>query len=209
MIHRIKVRTWIFFISLILVIGISTGCAVKAAKPWGDPQTGLILQYRMLENQVLKYQLSIEQIQNMEIMGQIVETQTDAKTEFSVQPKGKKENNHQLWVTIDSMALNIDSPQGPFSPDMSSVIGKSFDMTLSPLGKELDMAGAKSIQYDLGPAGKRSVLSNFQATFPDLAGVPLKIGDTWTTEDMITEEIGTGELRSHITIFSSSFYSIT
>lgn len=199
MIHRIKVRTRISLIPLILVIGISAGCAVKTAKPWGDPQTGLILQYRMLENQILKYQLSTDQSQSMDVMGQTIETQTDAKTEFSVQSKGKKGNNHQLRVTIDSMALNIDGPQGPFSPDMSSVIGKSFEMSLSPLGKELDLAGAKSIQYDLGSAGKRSVLSNFQAMFSDLAGVPVKIGDTWTAEDMITEEFGSGELRIHIT----------
>jgi len=39
-----------------LVIFMLAGCAAKTAKVWGDPQTGLILKYRMAEDQVPKYQ---------------------------------------------------------------------------------------------------------------------------------------------------------
>lgn len=179
---------------VVLIIALLAGCAAKTTNLWGDPKTGLILQYRMQENQVLKYQSSTEQTQNIEVMGQSMETQTTSTSAFSTKYKGLKENNLQLGVTIDSMSIDISSPQGELSPDMSSVKGKSFDMVLSPLGKELDVSGAQSIRYELGPVGDRSVESNFQALFPDMADRPVKIGDTWTSTDTVTEKSPVGEV---------------
>jgi len=179
-----------------MAIYILAGCAVKHQLPsWGDPQTGLMLQYRMAENQALKYQLTIEQTQDVEVMGQQMKTETKGEIAFIVKSKGQKENNQQLGITIDSMKIKINSPQGELTPDMTTVEGKSFDMIMSGLGKELDLSGAESIQYDLGQAGKRDVASNFQAIFPDLADKHVKIGDTWTSEDTITEKVGSGEIK--------------
>ncbi len=195
MFRKQGLRSCLVFVPLVIVIGLLAGCAAKTANPWGDPQTGLILQYRMTENQILKYQTSGEQTQNMEIMGQSIDTQSSSESGFSVKSKGLQEGNLLLGVTIDSMRINISSPQGELSPDMSTVLGKSFDMTLSPLGKELDVSGAESIRYDMGTAGTRSIGSNFQAVFPDLAGKPVKIGDTWTSTDTITEKTDELEVR--------------
>lgn len=189
-------KTCLVFIPIVIVIGLLAGCAAKTANPWGDPKTGLILQYRMAEDQVLKYQTSAEQTQIMEIMGQSMETQSSSESGFSVKSKGLQEGNLLLGVTIDSMSINISSPQGEISPDVNTVLGKSFDMTLSSLGKELDVSGAESIKYDMGVAGTRSIGSSFQAVFPDLAGKPVKIGDTWMSTDTITEK--TDELEVQI-----------
>lgn len=194
MIHKKSFKTWFVFLPVILAIFILAGCAAKLPI-WGDPQTGLILQYRMAEDQVLKYRLTIKQAQDIEVMGQQMKTETKGEIAFTAKSKGLKGNNHQLGITIDSMSININSPQGEISPDMSSVEGKSFDMIMSMLGKELDLSGAESIQYDLGQAGKRDLTSNFQAVFPDLADRPVKIGDTWTSKDTITEKIGSGEIE--------------
>jgi hypothetical protein len=195
MFSKQDLKTCLVFIPLVIVIGLLAGCAAKTADPWGDPKSGLILQYRMAENQVLKYQTSSEQTQNMEIMGQSIDTQSSSESGFSVKSKGLQEGNLLLGVTIDSMSMNISSPQGDLSPDMSTVLGKSFDMTLSPLGKELDVSGAETIEYDMGAAGTRNMGSNFQAAFPDLAGKPVKIGDTWTSTDTITEKTDEIEVR--------------
>lgn len=191
-------KTWLVFVPAFLAFFILAGCAAKTANVWGDPQTGLILEYRMAENQELKYESTAEQTQNIEVMGQSIDTETSSKTVFSVKSKGLKENNHQLGITIDSMSLNIVSMQGEINPDMSSVMGKSFEMTLSSLGKELALSGAESIKYDLGQGGERSIESDFQATFPDLAGKPVKIGDTWTSKDTITEKGGNVEIRINL-----------
>lgn len=179
---------------VVVMLAMLAGCAAKTASPWGDPKTGLILQYRMAEDQVLKYQTSAEQTQDIEVMGQAMTTETTSSSAFTVISKGLKENNHLLHVTIDSMSVDISSSQGDLSPDLSSVIGESFEMVLSPLGKELDVSDAASIQYDLGVGGSRSVETNFQTVFPDLADKPIKIGDTWSSTDTITEKTSIGEV---------------
>jgi hypothetical protein len=194
MFHKHTFKTWIVFLPVIMAIFILVGCAAKLPI-WGDPQTGLILQYRMAESLALKYQLSIKQTQDAEVMGQHMKTENKIKIAFTAKSKGLKENNQQLGITIDSMSINISGPQGELTPDMSTVEGKSFDFTMSRLGKELDLSGAESIQYDLGQAGKRDLASNFQAIFPDLADKPVKVGDTWTSKDTITEKIGDGEIK--------------
>lgn len=198
MIRKQTLQTRLVFISIVLVIFILAGCAVEKRTYWRDPKTALALQYWMPENQVLKYQTSAKQTQIIEVMGQSVEVETEKTIEFSVKSKGLKENNLQLEVTIDSMSIKITSPQGDLSPDMSTVIGKSFDMTLSILGKEMDLSGADSIKHDLGPGGKQSISADFQAIFPNLAGRPVKIGDTWTTKDTITEKSDNGEVRINL-----------
>jgi hypothetical protein len=171
------------------------GCADRKVNLWGDPQTGLILTYRMPEKQALNYQFSSSQTQNIEVMGQSVITESNQTIGFSVQSKGMKDNHHLLGLTIEAMKVDVKSPQGSLLPDMSAVVGKSFDMTISDLGKELDLLGTASIQYDLGPSGKRNVASSFQAFFPDLPGRVVKIGDAWTAEDLVTDKTDSVEIR--------------
>lgn len=193
--HRVGSRTWLIGFLSLSAVSLLASCTAKKVILWGDPKTGLILTYRMSGNKPLNYQFNTEQSQTIEVMGQSIATESHMAIRFSVRPKGIKENHHQLGLTIDAMKVDVEGPQGPLSPDMSKVIGKTFDITLTELGKELDISGAASIQYDLGPAGKRNIASNFQAFFPDLAGKPVKIGDTWTAEDLIKDETAGGEVR--------------
>jgi hypothetical protein len=196
MIRKQNMKTWLVFLPVILAIWMLAGCAVKKANVWGDPETGLILQYRMPENQVLKYKSSAEVTQTMDVMGQIIDIDIDSSSAFTVKSKGKKENNHQLAVTIDSMKIFIASPQGEITPDMSTVKGKSFEMILSPIGKELELIGADAIQYE-SPDGTKSISAEFQDTFPDLADRPVKIGDKWPSDSTITDIYSAGESKLH------------
>jgi hypothetical protein len=59
-------------------------------------------------------------------------------------------------------------------------------MTPSPLGDEMDLAGAEFLEYAVGPGGSRNVRPDFESLFPDLAGRPLTVGDTWATHDTTT-----------------------
>lgn len=183
----------LLFVLFILSVIILTGCAARRYM-WGDLKTGLILQYRMQENQALEYQSSEEFTQNIEISGQSVEVQMNRTSAFSVNSKGFKGNNHQLEITIDSMNFSIVSPQGEISPDMSTVNGKSFDMILSRLGKEQNLSGAETIQYEIMPGNKRSIVTTFQTIFPDLPDRPVKIRDTWTAKDTISDKTGNEEV---------------
>jgi hypothetical protein len=178
---------------VILAVAMLAGCAVKTANLWGDPKTGLTLQYRMPENQVLKYQSSGSMAMDMEVMGQAMEIGVDETLAFTVKSKGQKEDNYQLQVTIDSMSMKIAAPQRELAPDMSPVKGQSFDLTLSPMGEEKDFSGAESIQFEVEPGTIYNIASKFQAVFPDFAGRPVKIGDTWTTRAAITENTNKSE----------------
>lgn len=195
MTQRVESKSWLLCILFLAAIFIQAGCAAKKANLWGDPQAGLILTYRMPEGQALNYRFMADQTQKIEVMGQSMVTESNVTIEFAVRSKGMKEKNHQLGLTIDSMKVNVKSPQGELLPDMSTVIGKSFDMIMTELGKELNISGAASIQYDLGAAGKRNISSNFQAFFPDLPGRVVRVGDSWTSEDIITDETSGGKVR--------------
>lgn len=178
-----KLLLVLFILSVILF----SSCAARRYM-LGDPETGLMLQYSIEENQLLEYK-SLEEInQNIEIPGQSIKVKMNNTYEFSVNSKGLKGNNHQLEITINSMDLNIVSPQGEISPDMSNVNGKSFDMTLSRLGKEMNLSGAENIQYEIMQGNKRSIVTTFQAVFPDLPDRTVKIGDTWITRDTISDK---------------------
>jgi len=177
----------------VLAIAALTGCAAKK-NLWGDPTTGLILQYRMQENQTLQYEIANTANQKMEVAGQSVDIQMTDFCRFSLQSKGLGGSNHRLSVLLDSVYVGIGTPGGDLSPDLSSVNGKGFDMTLSVLGKEGDLSEAASIEYSLGGGGTRNVATTFQALFPNLAGRPLKIGDSWATRDTISEKGSNGEI---------------
>ncbi len=96
MISNKKFQTWMAVLPVFLVIFILAGCAAKTAKVWGDPQTGLILKYRMAEDQVLKYQASSDFKMKLEVMGQKMEIDGKEAYAFSVEAKGLKEDNHKL-----------------------------------------------------------------------------------------------------------------
>jgi len=188
-----KIQTLLMLAPAFLAICFLAGCAAKTAPVWGDPQTGLILQYRMPEGQVLKYESWDETHQTMDVMGQTIDVDIDSTNSFSVESKGQEEKNHQLTLTIDGMSIKIQSPQAELEPDMSTVIGKSFDMVLSSLGKELELIGAEAIEYDMGPEGTRNISASFQDVFPAVADRPVKVGDTWPDESVVTDKSSSGE----------------
>jgi hypothetical protein len=194
MIRSNTLQARLFFALVLVMAVVMVGCAAKKAL-WGDPQTGIILTYRMTGEQALRYQSSSEFVQNLEISGQQMKVTSNGTLAFSVAPKGMKAGNHNLGITIDAMEVNINSPQGDLSPDLASVIGKTFDMTLSPLGKEMNLSGAKSITYTAGQGGERNVASEFEALFPDMAGRPVKVGGTWATRDTLEIEEGSSTIR--------------
>jgi hypothetical protein len=183
-------------VSVVVTASFLTGCAgTRATQPgWGDPETGLILMYRMPGKGPLKYRVTGTFNQSMDMGGQTAETESNTMTTMSFASRGMRDDDLLLKVTIDEASVSVVAPVGVMEGDMSEVIGKSFDMTLSPLGEEKDLPDPNSIQYSLGDAGKRSAISSVQMMFPDLPGRPVKVGDSWTTVDGFTETGGGGEM---------------
>ncbi|MFQ6070615.1 MAG: hypothetical protein ACE5LC_08850 [Candidatus Aminicenantales bacterium] len=192
--QRKSFKMWTLFVPSIIIVLYLAGCAVKRAPLWGDPQTGLILTYRLPKGEVLKYKRSGEFSQYYEIMGQTVELSASDSAEFSVALKGEKNGNLLLSITIEAAEQSLVGPQGDLSPDVSPIVGRSFEMTISPLGKELELSGADSIRYQ-SPDGERSVEADFQDTFPDLADRPVKVGDTWKSTWGVNDVVGSSESK--------------
>jgi len=186
---------------IILAVVAMTGCAAKKEMKV-EPEPGLSLMYRMPEDRALKYQMTNESTQNLKVMGQKIEIKTSKAYDFSIKSKGMEEGNHKLEFTIDSVAINIEGPQGGVPVDVNAVVGKSFDMTLSPLGEELDLAGAKAIKYSMAQ-GEQSIAPDFQIIFPNLPDKPMEIGATWSGKDTLNIEEGDSRIQINMDIVNT------
>jgi len=180
-----------------IVVFLLAGCAAKTANVniWGDPETGLNLTYRIPSDYALTYDSTSDSSEVSEVMGQTIEVLTDGTSKYSFRTVGETDGNLQLEVTIDGLSMDINSPQGNVIPDMKGLIGKSFKMTLSPLGEELDASEAAALEYELIAGQTRNLQSGFQTIFPDLPDRAVKIGDSWPSYASIEEESDTNSMK--------------
>ena len=180
--------------ALVLLLAV-TGIAGAAADKAAAPQGSVTLAYKFAPGTPLLYKESSTQTQDLDMMGQTMSTVSTSSMDITLKGKGPKDANLLVGVTIDAMATHVQSPQGDVTPDLSGVIGKSFDMVLSPLGKEVDVSGAAAFTVDMGQAGRRDLSSNFQGLFPDLPDRAVKIGDKWPSEDAIVQKSDAGDIH--------------
>jgi len=174
------------------------GFAMQKPDAAKGPDTAVTLAYQFPEGKTVTYRQTSTETQTVEAMGQQQTSQNSSVIEFSAKQKSSKDGQFALGVTINALKITEDSQQGTSSADTSADVGKSFDMVVSRLGKEIDASGASAIQYELGPNGKRNLAGNFQTFFPDLPEKPVKIGDTWPSEDNVTEQVGSNEIRINL-----------
>ena len=167
-----------------------SGFAVPRSGSASAAQDATVLEYKMAEGRVLQYQLTSYAKEVADVMGQTIEAETKTKSDYSFRPKGQKENNHLLEVTVNDMEMAISSAQGSLSPDMSPVKGKTFDMVLSPLGAEVDVSGAEAITFNV-EGSTRNIAAGFKVFFPDLPGRPVKVGDSWPSNYKIDDKSST------------------
>ena len=181
----------------LIAVFILAGCAAKTSNVnmLGDPETGLNLTYRIPADQALTYLSTSDSTEVSEVMGQTIEVLSDGSSKYGFLTVGETDGNLRLEVTIEGMSMDISSPQGSITPDMTDLIGKSFEMTLSPLGKELDASEAAKLEYELMSGQTRNLQSGFQTIFPDLPDRPVKIGDSWPSYSSIEEKSDTNAVN--------------
>lgn len=177
---------------LLLTVGLFAGAA--SDRP-ADPQGTVTLVYKFTEGAALSYKQTGTQLQDLDIQGQTMTTESTSGMDLTLKPKGLKDGNNLINVTIDALAISVNSPQGGITPDVSAIVGKNFDFVFSPLGKEVDVSGAAVFTIDMGQSGKRDLSSNFQGLFPDLPDHPVKTGDKWPSEDNVIQKSDAGEIQ--------------
>ena len=173
---------------LTLMIAIIIGCAAKKSF-WGDEKTGFILNYQLKPDQVWNYQINSTENTNMEQMGQTIDIESNSMIKYTVRGNGLNEQKNLLsTITIDTINVVAKGMGGERTVDMSPFIGKSFGLTFSPKGDELEFSGVDTIVVDLGmtQGGKQTPRNSFRTVFPDLPDEPVKIGETWTDKDTTT-----------------------
>jgi hypothetical protein len=158
-----------------------------------DQGAAVTLAYQFPEGKTLSYRAASSEKQDMQVSGQDINSNTESSLEFTAKPKSSKDGVLGITVTIDAMKIRMQSPQGDQSPALDHVPGKSFDMSVTRLGKETDTSGAAAITYVLGTSS-RDLSSRFQTFFPDLPDRPVKQGDTWPSQDSVTEKTGEGDI---------------
>ena len=195
---KINTRFLFIFVVIPLTALLLFSCAAK--KPfWGDEQSGFTVSYKLDKGQVLQYNSTADQIMSLEAMGQTMEITTDMIFKYTLLGTGINEEKNLVGkLTIDDMSMKTISFQGNTNPDVSKLLGKSFDLTFSPLGKELDFAGIEDLKIDLGPTGGgvQSIKRFFKDILSDLPDKPVKIGESWEVKDEQTEPQGTMDVKS-------------
>jgi len=114
----------------------------------------------------------------------------DKTTEFTVQPEGPSEGKQLLTFTIGSMTASVDMMGREMARELTEVIGKSFEMTLTPLGEESILSGSEQLTYQLGPGGPQKLTIDFGGFFPNLPDGLVQTGDTWTSTETIADISG-------------------
>ena len=169
--------SWMILAVALVAIAVLAGCAGRGKKE------SEFWMYAMPEGKTLVYTKSEDVVQEMEIMGQAMEMTFNKNMGFTMTKALSEGGDLAAEVTITSFTAGLSSPQGDFDADGAPAIDKSFMMTFSSLGKEVDLSGAEDVTYSLGPQGDRSVQPDFASLLPDLPGIPVKVGDTWTSTD--------------------------
>jgi hypothetical protein len=177
---------------LIITIGLS-GCATKK-EAWGSLKKGMNMSYNFNPEQDLSYTSNFDFEQQMTVRNQEFTINAEMMQVFDMQPLLSKTEDLDYNVTVADMTWELESPNGKLTPDLDDVIGKSFNLTITKLGEELEYSGAEEISFELGTGEKKSISSDIQAFFPDLPGYPVKPGDSWQSVDKVVEKGNTMEM---------------
>jgi hypothetical protein len=90
--------------------------------------------------------------------------------------------------------MKVDSPMGgSMDSKIKEVEGKTFNMIMSPFGKEVEYSEANKIEYTAEGAGAVNMSQAFSSIFPDLPEKGVTPGDTWTKTDSIINKTAVGQ----------------
>jgi len=193
--------TTIIGIAMIIAMTTSTDClAQKKAKKQKAPKgkttapADYKLAYNIPAGKSLSYFGKTDMYMTMDFSGQSMNVTVAAVLSCTSTGKGMENGNLKLEVRIDTMSQTTDTPQGSVGGMITDVSGKSFNMLLSPAGKEVDTKDAEKIVFSQEGV-ETNVAQSFIDYFPDLPSKAVKPGDTWPTDDTINSKASTTVLK--------------
>jgi hypothetical protein len=173
-------------IGFILILSglFSSGYSQKKSNE-SQPNGGIKLEYKYTEGKNFKYVNETKIVQDMDVNGQSMLVNVGIYMKCELKATGREAENLKLAITVDTMAQNIESPQGIAGGTISDVKGKSFNMIISPAGKTIDYSEASKIVFTIEGSGESSLAQSFLNYFPSLPSNAIKPGDTWIINDTV------------------------
>src|SRR5664280_2613137 len=154
-------------------------------------KAGVKLEYKYPEGKTFKYISDTKVVRALDVNGQSMLVNIAMYMGCEVKAARKTGDNLNLEITIDSMAQNIESPQGTAGGPIVDVKGKSFNMVISPAGKTVDVAEAAKVVYNIEGSGENNMAQAFLNYFPSLPKAAVNPGDTWVSNDTIDSKAPT------------------
>jgi len=190
--HLVKNLT---FTVLILALSGVFSAVYSQKKSIASPaKSGVKLEYKYPEGKTFKYISDTKVVQNMDVNGQSMLVNIAMYMGCEVKAARKMGDNLNLEITIDSMAQNIESPQGTAGGPIVDVKGKSFNMVISPAGKTVNIAEAEKVVYNIEGSGENNMVQAFLNYFPALPKGSVNPGDTWVSNDTIDSKAPTNTM---------------
>jgi len=191
--NQIVLKNVIGVCLIMLMIVMMSGCgANKAVSKSG--KRGIIFEYQMPASSVLKYSYVVDAIESAEVRKKKIDVNSKMDIDFTINSSGYADKLYNLSVNIDAMTSELKYMGKEIDADMSSVIGKDFNMKLSSKGTNVDASEAAELKFDIAPGRTRDLVSSFKNLFPKLPDSRIKVGDSWKASDTIMEKTGEGSV---------------
>jgi hypothetical protein len=172
---------------IVIILTLFTGTTVFSQKKSdvAVSKGGVKLIYNYPEGQTFTYKTNTKIVEDMDVNGQSMLVNISMNMGCEVKSAGKQGENLKLAIKIDSMAQNIDSPQGVAGGPVNDLKGKEFNIVISPKGKMIDISEASGITFTVEGSGENNLAQTFGDYFPSLPEGEIKPGDTWVTNDTV------------------------
>jgi len=176
---------------------ILAGCAGKSAW-YGNEKEGFVLEYRFPEGKTIQYDAVFEMGVTMERGEMQMEVASLAEANFALVGKSmdKSTGIQTVEAKIEALKGEISSPQGSTTGSFEKILDKAFQVHMKPNGKVTGFEGVKdmAVGLDMNGPGRFNVkdffvyyMGNFFLTLPDEAK---RIGDSWTVQDKMNQNLG-------------------
>lgn len=168
---------------LILVIALTiAGCAKR---PGSASAVAGNLEYSFTGDEAYDYMQTSDVVQSIVFGGQEVNTSIKTRLDFSAEAKGISQGDLILEITVDTLVISINSMGTNMNENVSDLRGKSFLMTMSKKGENLNLDEAESISYSIAGIQSSNLKASFITLFHALPEENVSIGHTWQDTDTI------------------------
>jgi len=187
-------RKFLFASAIIPILFVVPTAYSQSKSNDSQPKGSLKIAYIYPTDKTFKYFSDSKIVEDMDVNGQSMLVNISINMGCQVKSTGKQGDNLRLEIRIDSMAENVESPQGSAGGSVTDVKGKVFNMIISPSGKIVDLSGASKVVFTVEGSGESNLTQSFLNYFPALPKNPLKAGDTWTSIDTIDSKTQTNTI---------------